>query len=309
LKLSLRTKFILLSTALVTIIMASVTYFFIIREIDAKRTSVESQMKRIAQNIATLQLLDNQEWNVYQNYISQLMEFNKDIVYIAVYDDRNALRAHTLNTDLIEVNQPYLTRSAQAAIIRRLDGGAISEESKADFSTERVNILVGERVLGSVHVGFSMIGINDDLRNGIRLNTGLGIFFVLLFSLISVFISHRLIKPLERLNYAMKAVNEGNLEQKVEPETRDEIADLAFSFNEMIGGLRERQIIENLGNELSGTFQLENLAPLVRDRIKNALGASGARLYIRENDSTSRFYEINVLGKNKQKYTPIRLTK
>lgn len=308
-KLSLRTKFIILSTALVTMIMASVTYFFIIREIDAKRTGVESQMQRIAQNIATLQLLDRQEWNVYQNYISQLMEFNKDIVYIAVYDDRNALRAHTLNTDLIEVTRPYISRSAQAAIIRRLDGGAVAQESKADFRTERVNIQVGERVLGSVHVGFSMIGINDDLRNGIRLNIALGIFFIFLFSLISIFISRRLIKPLEQLSYAMKAVNEGDLEQRVEPETRDEIADLAFSFNEMIGGLRERQIIENLGNELSATFQLENLAPLVRDRIKNALGASGARLYIRGNESANRFYEVTVPGKNKHKYPPIRLTK
>jgi len=308
LKLSLRTKFIILSTALVTIIMASVTYFFIIREINAKRSAVESQMQRIAQNIATLQLLDRQEWNVYQNYISQLMEFNKDIVYIAVYDDRNALRAHTLNTDLIEINQPFLTRSAQAAIIRRLDGGAISEESKADFSTERVNIQVGERVLGSVHVGFSIIGINQELQNGIRLNVGLGIFFILMFSFISVFISRRLIKPLERLSNAMKAVNEGNLEQKVEPETRDEIADLTISFNEMIDGLRERQIIVNLGNELSATFRLESLAPLVRDRIKSALGASGARLYIRDKDSSNRFYEITVLGKNKHKYPPIKLT-
>jgi hypothetical protein len=168
--------------------MASVTYFFIIREINAKRSAVESQMQRIAQNIATLQLLDRQEWNVYQNYISQLMEFNKDIVYIAIYDDRNALRAHTLNTDLIETNQPILTRSAQAAIIRKLDSGAISEESRADFRTERVNIQVGERVLGSVHVGFSIIGINQDLQAGIKLNIGLGIFFILLFSFISVFI-------------------------------------------------------------------------------------------------------------------------
>lgn len=308
-KLSLRTKFIILSIALVTMIMASVTYFFIIREINSKRTGMESQMQRIAQNIATLQLLDRQDWNVYQNYISQLMEFNKDIVYIAVYDDRGALRAHTLNTDLIEINQPFLTRSAQAAIIRRLDGGAIAQESKADFRTERVNIQVGERVLGSVHVGFSIIGINQDLQNGIRLDVGLGIFFILLFSSVSVFISRRLTKPLERLSGAMKAVNEGDLDQKVEPETHDEIADLTLSFNEMIEGLKERQIIENLGNELSATFRLENLAPLVRDRIKNALGASGARLYIQDKNSTNRLYEITVLGKSKHKYPPLKLTR
>ena len=307
-KITLRTKFIILSTALVTIIMASVTYFFIIREISAKTSSVESQMKRIAQNIATMQLLDRQDWSVYQNYISQLMEFNKDIVYIAIYDDRNALRAHTLNTDLIDIEQQFLTKSRQAAIIRRLDTGAIAEESKSDLRTERVNIQLGERILGSVHVGFSIIGINQDLQHAIQLNIGLGIFFIFFFNVISIVISRRLTKPLERLSGAMKAVNEGDLKQKVEPETRDEIAELTISFNEMIDGLREREIIENLGNELGAIFQLESLVPLVRDRLKNAIGASSARLYIKNRNLDGRFYEITIIEKNKRKFQPIKLS-
>ncbi len=308
-KVTLRTKFIILSTALVTVVMASVTYFFIIREINAKRTAVESQMKRIAQNIATMQLLDRQEWNVYQNYISQLMEFNKDIVYIAIYDDRNALRVHTLNTELVEIERSFLTRSRQADIIRRLDGGAIAEESKGDLRTERVNIQVGERILGSVHVGFSVIGINQELQRGIRMNIGLALFFILLFNGISFVISRRLTRPLEQLTAAMKAVNEGDLQKKVKPETRDEIAELAFSFNEMIDGLRERKIIENLGSELSATFRLESLGPLVRDRLRNALGAASARLYIRNRNSENKFHEITVLGENRNKYPPLELDK
>lgn len=307
-KITLRTKFIILSIALVTIIMASVTYFFIIREINAKRAAVDVQMQRIAQNIATLQLLDRQEWNVYQNFISQLMEFNNDIVFIAVYDDRNALRAHALNKDLVEIDQPFLTRSRQADIIRRIDSGAIAEESKGDLKTERVNIQVGERILGSVHVGFSVISINQELQRGIRINSGLAIFFILFFSSISIFVSRRLTKPLERLNVAMKEVNAGNLNQKVEPETRDEIAELTGSFNEMIKGLRERQIIENLGNELSATFRLENLAPLVRDRIRNAIGASSARLYIKDRDSKNIYREITGVERGAPKYQPIELT-
>ena len=308
-KITLRTKFIILSTVLVTIIMASVTYFFIIREISAKTSAVESQMKRIAQNIATMQLLDRQDWNVYQNYISQLMEFNRDIVYIAIYDDRNALRAHTLNTDLIDIEQQFLTKSRQAAIVRRLDSGAIAEESKGDLRTERVNIQLGERILGSVHVGFSIIGIDRELQHAIKINIGLGIFFIFFFNIISVVISRRLTKPLERLSKAMKEVNEGNLHQKVEPETRDEIAELTLSFNEMINGLREREIIENLGNELSSIFQLESLAPLVRDSLKNAIGASGARLYIKNRNLDGRFYEITITDKKERKFQPVKLTK
>lgn len=288
--------------------MGSVTYFFTIRELDAKRAAVASQIRRIARNIATMQLLDQQEWGVYQNYISQLMAFNTDIVYIAIYDDRNALRAHTLNASLIELERPVVTRSMQAELVRRLDNGAVAEESKTDLLAERVNIQVGDRVLGSVHVGFSVIDINRELRNGILLNIGLGMFFIALASIISIFVSRRLTRPLERLSRAMEAIKEGNPAEKVIPETHDEIARLTHSFNEMIEGLRERKIIESLGYELSATFQFDRLAPLVRDHLKNAIGAAGARLYIRNRETGGSFREITVSGENKSLYPPILLS-
>jgi serine phosphatase RsbU (regulator of sigma subunit)/HAMP domain-containing protein len=307
LKFTLRLKFIILSTVLVTVIMTSVTYFFTIRELEAKGAAVDSQMQRIAQNIATMQLLDRQEWSVYQNYISQLMAFNQDIVYIAIYDDRNTLRAHTLNSDLIEFERPIITRRMEAELVRRLDNGAVASENKNDLRSERVNIQLGGRVLGSVHVGFSIIDINRELRNGILLNIGLGLFFIIVASILSVFISRRLTRPLEKLSKAMEKIREGNLEQKVEPETHDEIARLAHSFNQMIDGLRERQIIETLGYELSATFHFERLAPLVREHLKNAIGAGGARLYIRSRYSAEVFHEITVSEEKKRLYPPIEL--
>lgn len=289
--------------------MSSVTYFFTIRELEAKRAATASQIKRIAQNIATMQLLDRQEWSVYQNYISQLMAFNTDIVYIAIYDERNTLRAHTLNADLIEFERPILTRSMQAEIVRRLDNGAVANESSNDLLAERVDIQVGERVLGSVHLGFSVIDINQGLRHGILLNIGLGLFFVIVAGILSVLISRRLTRPLEQLSQAMESIKEGNLPQKVHPETHDEIAQLATSFNEMIEGLRERQIIENLGYELSATFQFARLAPLVREHLKNAIGAASARLYIQRRSARGIFNEITVTEDKKDAYPPIKMTR
>ncbi|MFQ5584303.1 MAG: HAMP domain-containing protein, partial [Calditrichia bacterium] len=304
-KISLKTKFIILSTLTVTVIMTTVTYFFTIRELEARRAAVESQISRIAQNIATMQLLEQQDWNVYQDYITQLMAFNEDIIFIAIYDDRNTLRAHTINTNLIELDKPLRSRRRQAELVRRLDSGAVSPESRNDLRSERVNILVGDRVLGSVHVGFSLIDINDELLRGIGLNIGLGLFFIALFLGISIFFSRRLTRPLEQLSMAMEAVNKGDLDQKVKPQTRDEIAQLTLTFNEMIEGLRERQIIEKLGGELSATFQMENLATLVRESLKNAIGAAGARLYIRLNSDGAMFYEVTGQRKEKQDFPPL----
>ena len=291
--LTLRTKLIILSTLLVTIVMGNVTYFFTIRELHSKRDAVESQIEGIARNIATMQLLDRQDWGVYQNFISQLMISNDDIVYIAVFDDRRSLRAHTLNIDLIDIdrNRP-LPRRMQADIVRRLDRGAVADESSEDLRSHTVNIQVGDRVLGSVHVGFSLIDINRDLRRGIVQNVVLALIFLVVFSLLSTVLSRRLTRPLERLSIAMGAIAEGNLEQKVGVESRDEIGQLAQTFNEMVEGLRERRIIESLGHELSATFQLDLLATLVRDRLRGAIGAAEARLYLCQRDEPDVYCEV-----------------
>jgi len=245
-KFSLRAKFIFLSTILVTLIIITVTYLFTIRELHSKRLSAESQIQRIAENVATMQLLDRQDWTVYQNYISRLIDFNKDIVYIAIYDDRLTLRAHSLNSELIEMQSARLNRRQEAQIVKRLDEGAIADESRADLRTQRVNIQMGDRILGSVHVGFSLIKINNELREAIFLIIGLAAFFFMVFTAVSVFISGRLTGPLERLSNAMTAVANGNLDQVIEIETGDEIGQLSKNFNEMVGGLKERKIIESL---------------------------------------------------------------
>jgi sigma-B regulation protein RsbU (phosphoserine phosphatase) len=308
-KLTLRTKFIFLSLLLVLVIMITVIYFFTIRELQGKRQAIESQSRRIAENIATLQLqlLDRQDWNVYQNYITQLLAFNKDIVYIAIYDDRKTLRAHALNLDLIEMESVSPSRRIQAEIVKQLDSGAIAEESREDLHGQRVDIKVGNRILGNVSVGFSLVQINQDLSKQVKLNIALGIFFLMILSGASIFVSGRLTRPLERLSRAMSAVAAGDLKQNIEISTGDEIGLLSRNFNEMVEGLRERKIFESLGNELSGTFRLTDLANIVRERISTAIGACDARLFIKNRELPDRFDEITAAQQQKDQFPTLHI--
>jgi serine phosphatase RsbU (regulator of sigma subunit)/HAMP domain-containing protein len=287
--------------------MVTVTYFFTIQELSSKRNTVESQMRRVAENIATMQLLDRQDWSVYQNYISRLIDFNKDIVYIAIYDDRYTLRAHSLNHDLVESQFSNPSRLMEASIVRWLDGGAVAKESQADLRSQRVNIQIGDRILGSVHVGFSLIEINDQVRSAIFLNIGLALFFLLVFSAASFFISARLTKPLEQLSSAMFQVADGNLDLKIHIETQDEISQLADNFNEMVEGLKERKIIEELGWELGGTFIINELALQIREQISRAIGVSAARLYIRKKEPPNIYEEITVPDEQRSFYPAVEI--
>ncbi len=300
-RLTLRTKLIALTTLLVAGIMASVTYFFTFRELNNRRAEVEAQVARIAQNIATMQLLDRQDWGVYQNYISRITSLNHDIVYIAVRDHRGTLRAHTLNRSLVQTDHKGpLPRRVQARIVERLDNGGVAEESRKDLRTHGVNIQLGDRVLGSVHVGFSLIDLNEEMRRGILRNLAMGLFFLLLAGVLSYFLSRRLTSPLERLSLAMRSIAEGDLSQRVAVETRDEIGQLARTFNEMVDGLRERRIIESLGREIGTIFQLDRLSRLVRSRLSGAIGAAGARLFLREREHSGAFRESAIETENGQ---------
>jgi serine phosphatase RsbU (regulator of sigma subunit)/HAMP domain-containing protein len=305
---SLRAKLILFTTVLIIVVMFTITYFFTYREIQSRLNDVEAQMQRIAQNIGTMQLLDRQEWEIYQNYISQLMAFNKDIVYIALYDARGNLRAHTLNTDWLDLDKPVTSRRRQAEIIRQLDSGSISAESVDDLRTQMVNIQIGERVLGNVNVGFSVIEINDRLREHVYYVIILSIFFLLVFISVSVYLSRKLTRPLEKLTRAMRRINEGYLDQRVEAQTKDEIGQLSGSFNMMVAGLKERQIIDDLGRDLSSTFQFNKLASLVRDSLRNAIGAKNVRLYVHDQNQINTYHEITNPDSEFNNYPPIKLS-
>ena len=296
---TLRTKLILFATTLVTVIMINVTYFYTLREIKSKRNTTQMHIHMIAKNVATIQLLDRQEWDIYQNYISQLMLYNPDIIYIAIFDARNKLRAHTLNTSLLDIENEDLTRRQEINIILQLEKGAVSKESKNDMQTEIVDIRLGDRILGSVHVGFSIIHINRELQYGIYLNIFFGAMFIILFSLAAAYFGRRLAKPLETLSNAMEAVNDGKMEL-LTPQSHDEVGKLTVSFNQMIQGLKERKIIEDLAKDMSATFNIEKLAPLIRKHLKSATGAKNVHLYLQDRENTKVYKETIINGNHHQ---------
>lgn len=57
-------------------------------------------------------------------------------------------------------------------------------------------------------------------------------------------VTRRMLEPIGNLRESAAAVAKGNLDVEVQPQTRDEIGELALAFNEMVAGLRERESIK-----------------------------------------------------------------
>lgn len=109
-----------------------------------------------------------------------------------------------------------------------------------------VPILVGDNYkAGTARIGFSQKSINEALaekRKKIIFITGLMLGLGIFITIIAVTL---MVRPVNKLARAAREVGAGNLEQEVQIKTHDELQELAFSFNDMIKGLKERDFIRN----------------------------------------------------------------
>lgn len=83
------------------------------------------------------------------------------------------------------------------------------------------------------------------------LNSLLGVALLLLISsaLLSFFWSRRLTRPIEELSTAAQVVGHGNFDIELKPNSRDEIGNLANSFNQMTSELKDRDAALKLAQE------------------------------------------------------------
>jgi signal transduction histidine kinase len=102
-----------------------------------------------------------------------------------------------------------------------------------------------DKLSGVLITDFSMADIDrhlaTDRRSSLLWSVGTIAVTILIFGLM---INHLVITRLERFAKAIRSLGEGDLERQVVPGGKDEIDDLAHSFNSMVNGLREKAKLE-----------------------------------------------------------------
>ena len=97
--------------------------------------------------------------------------------------------------------------------------------------------------LGSIHVGVAGAIIDEaveSITNSILIISLLGL---IAGAIGAVILASMQVRPILVLARAVRAIGEGNLEQRVDLRRNDEIGDLGDAFNEMTKGLQEREFI------------------------------------------------------------------
>jgi len=289
-KISLKLKIAFMFVLLVVVMMAIVGYIFTVREQNLRVEQVKERMERLARNIATIRSVETEDWEVYQTYIDNQIKVNLDIVYIAIFDEQGELKVHSLNTNWLDLDtQRPLTNYEQANIVLRLDQRQVAEESQQDIESQSVNIIIGDQNLGTVNIGFSLVDLNDEMKSNLYRSLLLDAFFIFLAIIFSFIISSRIVIPLGKLTKAMEKISRGDFNQKLHISSRDEIGEMAKTFNFMANELQEKQVFENFSHELAFTIELEKISSLITERIAQALNSRQAYFFLREKEQASHF--------------------
>lgn len=291
-KAGLKFKITFMVIMLLLLLMGSVSYLFSAKELNYKRSGILSRMEDIARTIgkiASLEQTDN--WNLSQDFIDDMHRVNEDIVYVAVYDNENNLKASMINREAFDVGGG-LEIYSQSEIIEMLVTESFSQEAQEDMQKVEVDVNSEEDEFGStvkigkVVIGFSMINVNWEITQTYRKSIILFSLFMVIGIAASIFLGSTLSNPLIKISNALMKVSEGDLEQRLEVKTQDEIGTLSKTVNFMIAELQEKQFFENFERELVKFLIPEKISELIlKELTENAKVNSGLFTLVGENDT------------------------
>jgi len=234
---SLRAKFLWGTVLVLALMMGAVAVVVDQRQHATIVGEVEQRGTVLARNLAAMSygpLLLYNFTALEQNVARVAAE--TDVVYAVVLDADRKIAAHSRQPERVgEVFTPPPGHSTH------------------DFA---VPVLVGRQQWGTAHVGLSLRRMDAEILET-RLELGaLTLVILLLGGGLAAVVARRIAHPVQELAGAAAAISRGELVQRIEPSTSDEIGRLAAAFNHMAVQLFEqRRALEEAHTELRRQFE------------------------------------------------------
>ncbi|MBI4247030.1 MAG: HAMP domain-containing protein [Candidatus Rokubacteria bacterium] len=184
-----------------------------------------------------------------------------DVVYAIVLDADGKVAAHSRRPERIGV----LPVGAVAERAARAESTLIQDTTAPDTGEPAydfaVPVFVDRQKWGTVRVGLSKRRMDAEIRKTAWELGGLALVTLLLGGVAAALVARRIAGPVQELEQGAVAIARGELNQRIEPRSADEIGRLAIAFNHMATQLfQQRAALEEVHSELKHRF--EELADL-----------------------------------------------
>jgi signal transduction histidine kinase len=269
--LRLRTRFILSSTLLISLLMAIVVFFVEWSQTQVTREQMREHGAALARAVADLSVNSLIRYDTLA--LKQNMEkaaTDSDILYAVIFNRKGqALAANEqarrlFPPELLSMGDDLARLERGRVFMRDIVYPPTAEHPRLEVLEVVVPVVVASEndVWGAVKLGLSLDRLNAEIW---RTRTGLislGFFGLTLGVLGSILLAQRISRPLETLVEGTIKVAEGDLRHHITINAGDEIGELAANFNQMTAQiLEDRQQIEETSHKL---IQAEKLATIGR---------------------------------------------
>jgi signal transduction histidine kinase/HAMP domain-containing protein len=132
---------------------------------------------------------------------------------------------------------------------------------------------------------------------------------IVIFYLLGLYIARKaFISPLRQLIFMSKRMTDSNLKQNVEIKSKDEIGELAQSFNEMSSNLAKRSSLDNVALNMLSNLKLPDVLNIVVETLKTTFDAAFARVWLVDvGDLCSDCIHVEICP-NKEKCLHLKVT-
>lgn len=198
-----------------------------------------------------------------QNYLNKLK--TKGVREISIISNSDRIISSTNPQNIGK----WITKAKKELIFKAELGEPVIGEGQ--FYNVIVPVVVDKKNYGYIHLTVNTADLSAQMQTKYytRITATVIIFGVGL--ILSIILAKRYTKPIEEVVQAAKSVALGNLDHEIRNERRDEIGELAKSFNYMVGKLKEERVLEERLRKAEHLAGIGQFSMSIAHEIRNPL--------------------------------------
>jgi PAS domain S-box-containing protein len=259
---SLRARLLGGTVLVIALIMGAVTVVIEERQREAIVGEFERRGEVLARNLAAMSygslLLYN--FTALEQSVARVGG-ETDVVYAIVLDAEGRVAAHSRRPERVGTLLSGKIHEAAARTDEPLTQQTEATDTRDPIYDFAMPVFVGTQKWGTVRVGLSRLRMDAEIRKTRLELAALAGVTLLLGAAAAALVARRIAGPVQQLEIRVAAIARGELNQRIEPTTADEIGRLGLTFNHMAAQLlQQRAALEDVHGELKRRF--EELADL-----------------------------------------------